>query len=113
MPSGSVIEYRGKRGTTFRIKFTDAAGRQVMRTIGSDRREAERALRHALTDVEREGYRQPDKLTFREFADRWLEEHLPARNLKQSTVESYTTNVNRHLIPFFGDYTLAELEQRP
>jgi integrase len=113
MASGSVIEYAGKRGTVFRIKFKDAAGKQVMRTIGSDRREAERALRHALTDVEREGFRHPDKLTFREFANQWLEEQLPARGLKASARESHETITNRHLIPFLGDYTLALLEQRP
>jgi integrase len=111
--SGSVIEYPGKRGTVYRIKFKDAGGKQVMRTIGSDRREAERALRHALTDVEREGFRQPDTLKFREFANRWIEEQLPARQLKPSAREGHETITNRHLIPFLGDYTLAELDQRP
>ena len=113
MASGSIIEYVGRRGTVYRIKFKDAASRQVMRTIGPDRRAAEQALRHALTDIERDGYREPDKLAFREFADRWLDEHLPARDLKPTTVQNYKISVERHLSPFFGDYTLAELEQRP
>jgi hypothetical protein len=35
MASGScVIEYAGKRGVVYRIKFTDADGRQVMETLG-------------------------------------------------------------------------------
>src|SRR5436190_7309697 len=34
MASGCVIEYRGKRGRVFRIKYTDAIGRQVMETLG-------------------------------------------------------------------------------
>jgi hypothetical protein len=33
----AVIEYHGKRGTVFRIKYRDAAGVQVMETIGSER----------------------------------------------------------------------------
>jgi len=35
MPRGSaVIEYKGTRGTVWRIKWTDAAGRQVQETLG-------------------------------------------------------------------------------
>jgi hypothetical protein len=38
MPSGSgVIEYKGKRGTVWRIKYRDADGRQVMETVGAER----------------------------------------------------------------------------
>ena len=38
MPSGAaVIRYDGKRGVSWRIKFTDADGRQVMETVGRER----------------------------------------------------------------------------
>ena len=56
MPSGAaVIRYEGKRGVTWRVKYADADGRQVMETLGRepewDRRKAERALGARLDDV--------------------------------------------------------------
>jgi integrase len=114
---GRVWRYEGKRGVVWRIRYTDAAGRRVLETLGRepalDRKHAERELRRRLVDVEREGYRKPEKLTFAIFAERWLVDYLPARNLKPTTVTNYTTSVRRHLVPFFGRYELAELEQRP
>jgi putative heme degradation protein len=59
MPSGScVVRYVGKRGVVWRVKYVDAAGEQVMETLGREaegwnRRKAERELRHRLADVER------------------------------------------------------------
>src|SRR5919205_336504 len=50
MPSGAcVVRYEGKRGVVFRIKFADAAGRQVQETLGPEAagwtsKKAERAL---------------------------------------------------------------------
>ena len=38
MPSGAcVVRYDGKRGTVWRIKYTDAEGKQVMETLGPER----------------------------------------------------------------------------
>ena len=38
MPAGAaVVVYEGKRGRVFRIKYQDAAGRQVMETLGPER----------------------------------------------------------------------------
>lgn len=64
MPRGSaIIEYKGTRGTVWRIKWTDAAGRQVQETLGRagdgwSRKRAKAELRERLVRVEREGYRQ-------------------------------------------------------
>jgi hypothetical protein len=56
MPSGSaIVRYAGKHGTTWRIKYRDASGKQTMETLGKspewNRRKAEAALRHRLSDV--------------------------------------------------------------
>jgi len=34
-------------------------------------------LRARLVEVERNGYRKPEKLTFADFAERWLHDYLP------------------------------------
>lgn len=75
MPSGAcVIEYAGKRGTVWRIKYPDADGRQVMETVGAERdgvtrKQASAELRERLVRVERKSYRRPRCLTFAEYAD--------------------------------------------
>jgi len=113
MASGSLIRYTGKRGVVWRIKYRDADSRQVMETIGPDRRDAERELRRRLVDIERDGFRKPRRLGFAEFAERWFSEYLPARNLKPTSVQNYRISIERHLVPFFRAYDLVELEARP
>lgn len=48
-----------------------------------------------------------------EFAERFLRDYLPSRNLKASTTENYRYLLSRHLLPFIADLQLAELEARP
>ena len=86
------------------MKYRDASGRQVKERLGPagegwTKRKAEAALRHRLTDVEREGYRKPDPMTFREFATEWLATYPDAKSLKRSTREGYKLIVERRLIP--------------
>lgn len=115
MPSGSaVIRYAGKRGTTWRIKYRDATGKQIVDTLGRspewNRRKAKEALGNKLADVRREGYRKPDPLTFASFADAWLDEYPEARGLKHSTRRGYEIILDRHLKPAFGQLKLSEVD---
>src|ERR671925_1710265 len=73
---------------------------------------AERELGKRLAAVD-EGFRKPDRVTFADFADRFVRDYLPGRKLKQSTIENYGYMLDGHLIPFFGDHALTELEARP
>src|SRR5579862_100194 len=99
MPSGAcVIRYSGARGVVWYIKFRDSSGKQVKERVGSaaegwTKRKAESALRARLTDVERDGYRKPEPLTFAAFAERFQGEHLPARNLSKSTLVGYDISI--------------------
>jgi hypothetical protein len=74
MPDGAcIVTYEGKRGRVFRVKYRDADGRQVMETLGREgdgwnRRRAEKELRHRLADVEREGLRRAEPVTFQTLA---------------------------------------------
>ena len=76
-------------GVVWRIRYKDASGRRVLETLGKEprwnRKRAETELRRRLVDVERDGYRAPEKIRFEEFADRWLAEYLPGRGLKLTT----------------------------
>jgi integrase len=114
---GRVWRYEGKRGVVWRIRYTDAAGRRVLETLGREpewnRKRAESELLRRLVDVEREGYRKPEKLTFAVFAERWLNDYLPGRGLKLTTEDGYRQTLHKHLLPYFGRYELSQLEQQP
>jgi integrase len=117
MPRGAaVVRYQGSRGPVWRIKYRDAAGKQVQETLGLEpswtERKAQRELGKRLAAVD-EGFRKPKRTTFAEFAARYLRDYLPGRNLKQTTTENYDYMLGRHLLPFFGDHALAEIEARP
>lgn len=116
MPSGAaVVVYDAKRGRTYRVKYRDADGRQVMETLGREadgwtERKAEAELRERLVRVERHCYRRPPPLTFEAFAGRWVDEHADARGLKRSTREGYRAIVEQHLTPVLGSRKLAAVD---
>lgn len=108
MASGAaVIRYEGPRGVVWRIKWRDADGHQVQETLGAaadgwTKRRAEAELRARLTDVQREGRRRVQPLTFAVFAREWLETYPAASGLKRSTAQAYRGIIERHLLPAFG-----------
>jgi integrase len=113
---GSVIEYRGKRGTVFRIKYEDANKRQVMETVGAARdgvteKQARELLADRLSDVRRKGYRRPQPLTFNTYAERWFAEGMLRRAWRPRTVKSYQSGL-RHLKAYFGPLRLASIRPR-
>jgi integrase len=117
MPRGAaVVRYEGKRGPVWRVKYRDAAGKQVLETLGPEppwtERLAQRELGKRLAAVD-EGFRKPDRVTFGDFADRFVSDYLPGRKLKPSTIENYRYMLAGHLLPFFGDHALAEIEASP
>ena len=117
MPRGAaVIRYQGKRGAVWRLKYRDAAGKQIQETLGPEPRwnepKAMRELGKRLAAVDA-GYRKPARVTFADFAQRYVRDYLPGRNLKPTTIENYGRDLRCHLVPFFGDLQLARLEAEP
>ena len=117
MPHGAgVIRYKGKRAVVWRIKYRDAAGRHIWETLGREpqwnRERAQRELGKRLAAVD-EGYRKPKRTNFATFSKRFLDEYLPGRNLKRTTLENYRYILNGHLLPHFGHRQLTELAARP
>jgi integrase len=117
MPRGAaVIPYDGKRGRVWRIKFADAAGEQVMETVGAERdgvtrKQAESELRERLVRVERRGYRRPRPLAFRDYAETWFAEGESRRRWRPGTVKQYRS-VRRRLVKHFGAMPLAAVRPR-
>ena len=118
MPSGAcVLRYEGARGASWRLKYRDAEGRQVMETLGREadgwtRRTAERALGAKLAEVER-GMRKPRRRTFGDLVDEFEQVALTAKPRKKSTLIDYRAMIRNHLRPAFGPDDLAELSRSP
>jgi len=114
MPRGAaVIRYEGARGVTWRVKYADADGRQVMETVGRERdgfarRDAEAALRERLVRVERKQYRRPEPVTFRQASKRWREEVGARKQWRPATVLQYRSILDR-LNDTFGPSRLADV----
>ncbi|HYT94157.1 MAG TPA: hypothetical protein VEL76_35905 [Gemmataceae bacterium] len=117
VPKGRVWRYEGPRGVVWRIRYRDASGRRILETLGKEpawnRKRAEAELRRRLVDVERDGYRRPERLTFADVTERWLADYLPGRGLKLTTLDGYRQTLKRHLLPHFGAISLQKLEQEP
>jgi integrase len=112
----AVVEYDGKRGKVFRIKYRDASGEQVMETVGAERdgwtrKKAEAELRERIVRVERKGYKRPARLTFAAYADTWFEEGKVRRGWKPLTVTSFK-NVLGHLKAELGPMALDQVRPR-
>src|SRR5215213_11006143 len=74
--NGSIEKRIGKRGVSWYAKYsvTDpATGKRVHRRVSAKTKtEAEAKLREAITAAERGQFGTDDRLTVREFVDRWL-----------------------------------------
>src|SRR2546423_1260103 len=115
MARGSaVVRYRGKRGDVWRIKYTDASGKQHMETLGPasegwNRKQARLELGAREQAVAREGYRKPERITFESFALQWVEQYVTAKGLKLSTGNGYRSILRVHLIPAFRKKSLHQI----
>ena len=113
MPSGSVIRYEGARGVVWRVKYSDATGKQVMETIGAERdgvtrKTAETELLDRLVKVEKGRWRKPPPLTFKTAAAGWQAEQETEKQWKPATVAQYRLIVDR-LNDWFGAMRLAAI----
>ena len=102
MARGSII----KRGDSYAIKYRDITGRQIWRTVGTNKRLAERALNEALNDINQGNFREPERIGFSKFAEKWLQDYAELK-LKPTTVREYRGSINKYLIPYFNDIPLV------
>lgn len=88
-------------------RFRDHHGKQKERTGYPTKRTAEAGLRDVLGKVDRGTYREPKRIGFSDFAERWLATVEGA--VKPATLVSYQGAVRNHLTPYFGNVHLAKL----
>ena len=83
--------------------------RQKSQTVKGTKRDAERALREVLLSLEQGAYVKPNKITLGEWLRQWLKDYV-SMNTTDRTQESYTSIVERHLIPSLGKVALTDLQ---
>ena len=106
---GAIVKRPWKDGRrfTYSIKYRLPDGRQKLEKIGSNKKEAERALAKRIDAINGGTYKELRESTFAEFSEKWLA-HVEPR-LKPSTYDGYKRYVEGHLIPAFGKYPLRAL----
>ena len=79
------------------IDYLDATGKRHVEVSGSNKKEAERKLRHVLNQIEAGQYR-PDgkKKMFKEYAEEWVEQKKA--DLKHNTWITYKGQTKRYLL---------------
>jgi len=97
MPAGAaVIQYQGQGGAVYRIKYTDAAGKQVLETLGPER--------DGWTD-------KKARVTFKGYAETWFEQEAAKRRWKPKTIQTYRF-VRERLLEAFGPMKLDSIRPR-
>jgi len=104
-----VITRKEADGTRrYMAAYRDPLGRT--RSAGSfvSKRDAERAGRRAEARVEDGSWidRSAGRITFRDYVEKvWW----PSRHLEVSTMAGYRANLNRHFLPYFGHFPMADI----
>jgi integrase len=74
------------------------------------KKEAQAALAELVNNVEKGNYHEPHKRLFREFATDYFE-NTYKHKVKATSFETDWHVVRTHLIPFFGDFDLNDIDQ--
>jgi len=96
-----VIDYRHPRIPNRDHRKTE--------TIGKDRKLAEEELTQRLIQLNKGKLHNKRKnKTFEKYADEWVKGKI---NIKESTLTGYKSYLKKHLIPYFWEMTLHEIER--
>lgn len=69
---------------------------------------AEKLLANRLAEIHRGEFVEPSRITFREYADRWVKNYAEG-HVRPGTLADYLSHFRNHLFPSFGDRPLAEI----
>ncbi|MDO7786115.1 tyrosine-type recombinase/integrase [Desulforamulus aquiferis] len=99
--AGNIVKVKDGH---YRLRYKDSS-RYVK--AKSDR-EAERLLAKFVTEVDAGDFKQPSKVTFREFSQKWLKDYAEIE-LAPKTVYRYKELLEGRIYPAFGDKKLDKL----
>ncbi|WP_338652703.1 site-specific integrase [Sporosarcina psychrophila] len=102
-----------KRGNNwyyyFELGLIDGNRQKLERVVGPDKKDAERALRIAISEYENTGrHFDPSTITVADFMDYWIKEYAEL-NLKHNTIICYERAIKLQIKPVLGKYRLRSL----
>ena len=109
MARGCIVRTQRKDGAiVYSIKYRDLEGRQIKKAIGSNKKQAEKALGEIMSEIHAGTYRKVQEIGFKDFCDRWLTDYASV-NTRPRTYAGYRSYIENHLKPFFGNRNISEI----
>ena len=106
---GSIRKRGNKWYYSFDAGYADGKRKRIERVGGRTKKEAETALRLALSEYENAGlYFEPSSISVSDYLDYWFENYVKV-NCKYNTQENYGLIIKNHLKPQLGIYRLKSL----
>lgn len=101
-----------KRGKRYLVSYRDQDGRQRWETAAT-KAEARRIKDARRAAVDRGEFAGPSKLTFREYAEEWIERHQGNGNgFRETTRREYRRSLDNRVYPALGHLRLSEIRGR-
>lgn len=118
----TIQKVENKKGISYRIFISngyDTNGKQIRETTTfipdttKTAKKQEKELEKFVFDFEQSvldgKYLSGEKVTFKEFTVKWLQEY-GAQQLERTTLENYKTNLNNKIIPAIGHLKIAKIK---
>jgi integrase len=91
------------------IKFL-VGGKQIFKTLGPNKREAERRLTQIKSELVSGGmFEQIRPILFKELAEKWMNNHKQGANPKPGTIWAYDTRLRLHILPLLGQKVVNQI----
>lgn len=101
--------------TTYQIVAEEEAGfptgkrKRFYRTVKGSKKEAEKAMRNFINELENRTFTKESKITVKDFIHQWIELYIKDQ-LSPTTVQHYVVQTENYIIPVFGDMYLQQVK---
>ena len=87
--------------------------KQILETLGQNKREAERRLMQIKSELASGGsFQKIRPILFKELAERWLKNYEQSANPKPGTISAYETRLRLHILPLMGHMVVNQIAAR-
>lgn len=114
--TGHVRKRNTKSGiTTYQIiveeeaEFSTGKRKRYYKTIKGSKKQAEKAMREFITELENKTFVKDSKITVKDFMHQWIELYIK-NQLSPTTVQHYIDQTEKYIIPKFGNLYLQQLK---
>ncbi len=109
MARGTIITRKLEDGSKRYVTVIRLNGKQKWKTFAK-KKEAEGYLDRNSADVREGTWRELKKGTFEQYVEKWKAKNLIPEKVKPATMNSYGSNIAKHLIPEFGPIQITAID---